>query len=315
MAEVAWEALLESAFEMWGVRSCKDKRGIGRKRLRSQEDQNTSAKDMEMAKSDTRRQESPVLEGRCEPGEAEAGADEGFTKEWEEEMMGYGYTWAQVEKMKRGEWDETDADKALQVENSQRESSDVNECQGRRDTEVSYAVESDVSAGTGHGGAVTLAFEDWESLSRETFWDVYMLPNKPVVVKGYVAHCPQHLHFQGADGVVGEGGSEEFDGASQVDGEKEKERDGCERGWRAWREWLTKDGAVDTKHLRQLFGHVCVTVHNCAQVVRGMVCSNAVAWLLQHASHTTNHPHIHFRIHNLNALMLALNVCVYRSQS
>lgn len=93
--------------------------------------------------------------------------------------------------------------------------------------------------------AARLAEEDYDTLTKEKFWDQYMIPNLPVVVRGFVAN---------ARGQSGDGCAE--------DGRKEL---GEERGWRAWREWVTGDGRPDTMHLRENFGHVCVTVHNCAR--------------------------------------------------
>jgi len=80
------------------------------------------------------------------------------------------------------------------------------------------------------------------------------VPNRAVLIEGYVEHCV---------GVV-EGG-----GGSQSETPKPP------HGWRAWRQWVKreegKEGRIDTMYLREQFGHVCVTVHNCAQKVRGLV--------------------------------------------
>ena len=90
-----------------------------------------------------------------------------------------------------------------------------------------------------------------------------MIPNLPVVVRGYVANAVAAPVAAVAGGGSGGGGGESA--GACVAGSK-----GGEKGWRAWREWLAGDGGIDTRYLREQFGEVCVTVHNCAKRKLGL---------------------------------------------
>eukprot|EP00802_Teleaulax_amphioxeia_P010629 Tamp_10657.p1 GENE.Tamp_10657~~Tamp_10657.p1 ORF type:complete len:562 (+),score=108.24 Tamp_10657:2-1687(+) len=206
-----------------------------------------------------------------------AGVEEGqeleevYTAEWEAEMQEYGYTQAQIAKMKRGEWDEDEAPGETPTATAggarAADSKGAGGGEGGEEGELGE-LEGFDQAGLQDGEVevVTLAVEGWEKLSREKFWDHYMLPNRPVVIEGYVARCPcpararvharAHCEQDGGDAEPGDDDGGEA-GESAI-------------GWRAWREWVTEDGALNSRLLRDKFGHVCVTAHNCARRVRGM---------------------------------------------
>ena len=90
---------------------------------------------------------------------------------------------------------------------------------------------------------VRLATEDHSMLTRERFWDEYMIPNRPLVVQGFVEN------------------------AAPDNKGKEKQ---AHKGWRVWREWVTREGEIDVEYLKREFADVRVTAHNTSKKALGL---------------------------------------------
>ena len=108
-----------------------------------------------------------------------------YTAEWEAEMQEYGYTQAQIAKMKRGEWDEDEAPGETPTATAggarAADSKGAGGGEGGEEGELGELEGFDQEGlQDGEVEVVTLAVEGWEKLSREKFWDHYMLPNRPV---------------------------------------------------------------------------------------------------------------------------------------
>ena len=88
-----------------------------------------------------------------------------------------------------------------------------------------------------------LATEDHSMLTRERFWDEYMIPNRPLVVQGFVEN------------------------AAPDNKGKEKQ---AHKGWRVWREWVTREGEIDVEYLKREFADVRVTAHNTSKKALGL---------------------------------------------
>jgi hypothetical protein len=178
--------------------------------------------------------------GGCEEEEEE----EVFTAEWEAEMREYGYTQMQIDEMKRGEWEENDADDEGAHEGAGEGLNEANEAEQQDEKEEAQVV--------------SLGVEGWEKLSLSRFFDAYMLPNRPVVIAGYVAGCPcdeedgyNGHHDSGGNEHGSRGAGRGHGGGGMRQGDSDKMGAGkCQLGWRAWREWVTSRGTVNTKHLR-----------------------------------------------------------------
>ena len=206
------------------------------------------------------------------PGCGEEGDEsEAAWAEWEEEMRGYGYTPEEIAEMGAGgaagaegtgetaAW-EHEVKRILIIKTRMHGTSDSGGGgdAGVGDEAAGVAAAGDEAAATagggdgehslssersrkrprtdasatgadkaGSNGPVRLAFEEACSLTREQFWERYMLPNRPVLLRG------------------------------------------AGRKWRATREWVTDEGLVNTRYLRQHFGHTSITVHNTARTAIG----------------------------------------------
>ena len=208
----------------------------------------------------------------CEASLSDEHASQAAWAEWEAEMCGYGYTQEEIAEMMTGgdvtesSKEEREADactawkhelKRILVIKRMHSATDgeagEGEGEGAGEGETAEGEAAAAAAGSAgsHGersckrpktgeradgsgkagdaeGPVRLACEDCSELTREQFWQRYMIPNRPVLLRG-----------------VG----------------------GC--GWRAQREWVTDEGLVNTKYLREHFGRSSITVHNTARKAIG----------------------------------------------
>jgi hypothetical protein len=197
------------------------------------------AEHAEHAPAGTCRNTTRKAAGGAGGGEEEE-EEEVFTAEWEAEMREYGYTQVQIDMMKHGEWEENDADD----EGAHEGGEGLHEVEQQDEKEAAEVV--------------SLGVEAWEKLSLSRFFDAYMLPNRPVVIADYVAGCPcdkedghNGYHDSGRNEHGSSGAGRGHGGAGVRQGDSDRTGAGkCELGWRAWREWVTSSGTVNTKHLR-----------------------------------------------------------------
>jgi hypothetical protein len=204
----------------------------------------------------------------CEASLSEEHESQAAWAEWEAEMRGYGYTQEEIAEMmtwgdvRESSEEEREADagaawkhelkrifviKRMQSDNEGGAREGEGQGTGKGEAAEGEAAATaagspsersckrpkteERAVGSGKAGAadgpVRLACEDCSELTREQFWERYMIPNRPVLLRG-----------------------------------------AC-RGWRARREWVTDEGLVNTKYLREHFGRSSITVHNTARKAIG----------------------------------------------